>query len=274
MSMSPQTVSMTYPAKAVAHSSLMAVIAVAIVAYATNDVIHELIGHGTVALLLGIKITSISSVGMQSLERSRILSAAGSIANILAGVICFLWLQRRKNFGRAGYFLWLLGFVNVMGGTCYLLASALLNNGDWSVVIADLNPAWAWRAAMGLVGLGLYFVFVRWAGALMARFVDLGEISRDDLPWLTIPAYLAGGALMTLAAVFNPFSASLILLSGVGASLGLTWGLLLIPGIVERRTSNTRMDSQVLSSNWKWTALAVVVAIFFVAVFGPGVRLV
>src|ERR1700694_226132 len=118
MSMSPQTVSMTYHAKAVAHSRLMAVIAVAIVAYATNDVIHELIGHGTVALLLGIKITSISSVGMQSLERSRILSAAGSIANILAGVICFLWLQRRKNFGRAGYFLWLLGFVNVMGGTC------------------------------------------------------------------------------------------------------------------------------------------------------------
>lgn len=127
---------------------------------------------------------------------------------------------------------------------------------------------------MGMVGLGLYFAFVRWAGALMARFVELGEISRSDLPWLTVPAYLAGGALMTLAAVFNPFSASLIRLSGVGASFGLTWGLLLIPGIVVQGTSNTRMDSQILSSNWKWTALAVVVAILFVAVFGPGVRFV
>jgi len=272
MNMSPQAVSMKGPSKPAAHSSLLAVIAVAIVAYATNDVIHELVGHGTVALLLGIKITSISSVGLQSLERSRLLSAAGSIANVLAGVISFVWLQRRKKFGRAGYLLWLLGFVNVMDGTCYLLASALLNNGDWSVVIADLNPAWAWRAAMGLVGLGLYFVFVRWAGALMTRFVELGEIGRNDLPWLTVPAYLAGGALMTLAAVFNPFSPSLILLSGVGASLGLTWGLLLTPGIVAQRTSNTRVDAQVLSSNWQWIALAAVVAILFVAVFGPGVR--
>jgi hypothetical protein len=34
------------------------------------------------------------------------------------------------------------------------------------------------------------------------------------------------------------------------------------------------MDSQILSSNWKWTALAVVVAILFVAVFGPGARFV
>lgn len=33
---------------------------------------------------------------------------------------------------------------------------------------------------------------------------------------------------MTLASVFNPFSASLILLYGVGSSFGLTWGLLLL----------------------------------------------
>lgn len=59
---------------------------------------------------------------------------------------------------------WLFGFVNAMNGTCYLPASALLNNGDWSVVISDLSPAWIWRAAMGVVGLGLYFAFVRWSG--------------------------------------------------------------------------------------------------------------
>ena len=46
----------------------------------------------------------------------------------------------------------------------------------------------------------------------MTRFVQLGEMSRRNLPWLTIPAYLTGGA---LASVFGPFSASLILLSVV-----------------------------------------------------------
>lgn len=164
MNMSPQSVSIQAPSDPAAHSSLLAVIAVAIVAYATNDVIHELVGHGTVALLLGIKITSISSVGIQSLERSRLLSAAGSIANVLSGVISFLWLQRRKKFGRAGYLLWLFGLVNVMGGTCYLLArhcSTMVTGPSSLPISIRRGPGeqpwvwWAWGYILhSSVGLG------------------------------------------------------------------------------------------------------------------------
>jgi hypothetical protein len=273
MTTSIEDASAEYSRKPVARFNLVTVIAIAIVAYAATDGVHELLGHGTMALLLGIKITSISTVGLQSYESSRLLSAAGSIANVLVGIISFVVLGRRQHLDSTAYFLWLFGFVNAMSGTCYLLASALLNNGDWSVVIRGLYPAWVWRTVMGLAGSALYFLFVRWAGALMTKLVDLGSISRRELSRLTLPAYLTGGVLLTSAAVFNPFSHSLILLSGVGASLGLTWGLLFIPQIAVPHTQQKAATFSTLPFSWTWTSVAAVIALIFVALCGPGVRL-
>jgi hypothetical protein len=211
-------------------------------------------------------------VGLQSYTSSRILSAAGSISNVIVGLVCFLWLPHRRQFDETSFFLWLFGFVNVMNGTCYLVASALLNNGDWSVVIADLNPTWAWRIGMGAVGLGLFFVFIRWAGQLINKWIEAGQVDPRDLSRLTLPAYVGGGILMTLASVFNPFSPTLILLSGVGASFGLTWGLLLIPSMVSPRLSGVSANTRPLAFSTKWTAIAALVGITFVAFFGPGFR--
>jgi hypothetical protein len=253
-------------------SSLPTIIAVAVVAYAASDSVHELLGHGSMALLSGIKITSISSVGLQSVTSSRLLSAAGSAANVVAGVISFLGLRSAGASVSARYFLWLFGFVNLMNGTCYLLASAVLDNGDWSVVIAGLHPDWAWRIGMGLVGMALYWLSIRWAAAQMADLVREGKIFRGDLVRLTLPAYLTGGVLLTVAAIFNPFSPSLILLSGAGASLGLTWGLLLVPGMVESQTRAQESAPDVLAFSWRWITLAAAVAVAFVGVFGPGLR--
>lgn len=253
-------------------SSLVTVVAIAVVAYACSDAVHEIVGHGTVALILGIKITAISSVGLQSYTSSRLLSAAGSVANIVAGLLCFLSLRRREKFDETGYIAWLFGFVNAMNGSCYLLASAVLNTGDWSVVIAGRNPPWAWRLGMGLIGAALYSMFVRWAGTLLGTWVELGAVDRTDISRLTVPAYLAGGILMTFASVFNPYGPGLILLSGVGASFGLTWGLLLIPSMVEHRRPGIAAQQRFLVFNWKWVALGAIVGIAFVAFFGPGVR--
>lgn len=259
-------------AKHLDHSSVVTIVAIGIIAYACNDTIHELVGHGIAAIFLGIKVTSVSSVGLQSFTSSRVLSAAGSIANVFAGVLSFLWLRYHQQFDETHYFIWLFGFVNAMNGTCYLLASALLNTGDWSVVIAGLSPTWAWRVGMGVVGLGLYLVFVRWAEQLIRSWIEAGQIDKSDLWWITFPAYLAGGCVMTLASIFNPFSRSLILLSGIGASFGLTWGLLLIPSMIPQRSSSAGANSRVLAFSWKWTGVAALVGIAFVALFGPGLR--
>src|SRR5581483_11888645 len=157
--------------------------------------------------------------------------------------------------------------------TGYLVASAVLNNGDWANVIAGLSPPWLWRCALGLAGATLYVLAVRWTASCMSDLVDRGEVALPDLQRLVVPAYVTSGALMTFASVFNPISPSLILLSGAGVSFGLNSGVLFIPGIVAAATAHSQTRaSRPLQFNFLWFALAIVIAAVFIGVLGPGIR--
>jgi hypothetical protein len=254
-------------------SSLATVIAIAVVAYAADDTVHELIGHGLASLMLHVKMLSISTIGLQTVESSRIVAAAGAGANVIAGATALLFAGRLQGFNSWRYFLWLFGFINLMNGTGYLMASALLGGGDWTVVIAGLNPPMLWRVGMGLTGVVLFTAVVRWAASVMARMIRQGAVNRHDLSRLTLPAYLAGGVLFVAASVFNPVGPSLILGSGAGASLGLTFGLLLVPRILEDKTEQQSPPGPSLQFSWSWLLAAIFVAAIFIGVFGPGVRL-
>lgn len=78
---------------------------------------------------------------------------------------------------------------------------------------------------------------------------------------------------MTLAAVFNPISKSLILGSGVSASFGMTWGLLLVKDRVEANTHKPEGMVEPLPFKTGVAIAAASAAVVFVAVLGPGVRL-
>jgi hypothetical protein len=132
---------------------LATVCSIAIVAYASCDLIHEAVGHG-VASLFSSEVTalSISSVALQTRGSSRMVAAAGSIANVLAGLLAFAACRREDLLLAQRYFLWLLATINLMNGVGYLFFSALLDSGDWAVVIAGLEPHWAWRIWLGLAG--------------------------------------------------------------------------------------------------------------------------
>lgn len=248
------------------------VVAVAIVAYAVADFVHEVVGHLLVAKLSGITALSISSVALQTVQRSRVVSAAGTMANIGAGVLAFVLLARVGRFDALRYFLWLFGFVSLMNSG-YLVFSAGMNSGDWAVVIGGLNPSWAWRIGLAVVGVVLYAIAIRVAASATVTWLKKGELRPGDLPRLTWLPYLAGGVLMVTASAFNPAGLRFILVSGIGGSFGLTWGLILLPRILA-----DYRDQQVAATNHlrlerPWIALAVFVAIGFIAVFGPGIRL-
>src|SRR5262245_34981924 len=128
-------------------SSLATVIAIAFVAFALCDLVHEVAGHGIAALLVpGIDVMSLRSVELQTTGESRIVAAAGSIANVLAGSAALVLFHRRRRVSPAAFFLWLLGSINLLNGSGYPLYSAVLGSGDWEVVVRGLQPAWAWRA--------------------------------------------------------------------------------------------------------------------------------
>jgi hypothetical protein len=232
--------------------------------------VHEVLGHGAACRLTGVRRLGLSTIGLQTETSSRLVASAGAIANVIAGVLS-LAVARRRRFDVSGYFLWLFGFVNLMNGTGYLMASALTGSGDWAVVVAGREPALVWRLSMGLIGVITFAASILWARDVMRRWVVAGEVAAEDVPRLTVTPYLAGGLLFTLASVFNPVGPGMILTSGIAASFGLTFGLLFVAR-ASFPAPAAASAPQALPMNTAWVVLGFAVAIVFVAVLGPGVR--
>ena len=100
-------------------SDRLTVMAIAIIAYASGNIAHEILGHcGTVALL-GSKCTWISTTyipgGIEYPSwRFRVVSIAGSATNWLLALICLGLLRRWRNPSPAWrYLLWLTCCVNL-----------------------------------------------------------------------------------------------------------------------------------------------------------------
>ncbi|HTQ54697.1 MAG TPA: hypothetical protein VMI94_09575 [Bryobacteraceae bacterium] len=254
-----------------ARPNLLTAAAIGAVACVAADMVHEGLGHGIASWITGDPILSFSTVALQNAAFNRFVSAAGTSADCLAGILALLALRRMRKFSTGACFLWIFGAFSLLN-VGYLTASAITGGSDWANVISGLSPAWLWRAMLGLAGAALYVAAARWIAASLLAFVDRGELAAAGAPRLVLPAYLAGGAVMTLAAVFNPIGPSLILLSGAGASFGLNAGLLWVSGYVRARAPHPAPAAQPVPFSAFWIVLAIAVSAFFIGVMGPGIR--
>jgi hypothetical protein len=253
-------------------SSIVTFLALGVVACTVADMTHEVLGHMTAAWLVGVRILSLSTVAIQTADASRLVAAAGTTANLVVGAFSLGLFSRPSMRTNGTYFLWLFAAFNLLNSG-YLVASALMGTGDWAAVIRDLSPAWTWRCALGIVGATVYVGSVRWLARSMAHLVERKVVALRDLRHLVIAGYSAGGAVLTVASVFNPISPKLILISGFGASFGLSVGLLFVPGIIKRRfAADSEGASAPTSLSIAWVSCAIIVAIIFIAVFGPGIH--
>jgi hypothetical protein len=254
-------------------SDLLTILAIAIAAYALCDLVHEVLGHGVaVAFVPGVRAISLSSVALQTTGISRIVAAAGSLANLVAGAVALTAFRRFAAFTATAYFLWLFGAINLLDGAGNVLYAPVLGSGDWAFVVRGASPAWLWRVALGLAGAVSYLFAIAIAVGSLGRAVRRGLVSRDEIPRLVVPAYLSGGVLLVLASLFNPVGPSLVLLSGVAAGFGAMAGLLAVPWLVERWSAGIPTTGRVLGRSVGWIVVGVVISALFVAVIGPGVR--
>ncbi|MGZ4777648.1 MAG: hypothetical protein ACXV5L_00505 [Thermoanaerobaculia bacterium] len=255
-------------------SSLLTIAAIAICAYAACDMIHEVLGHGTASLFVpGARALSLSTVALQTERESRIVAAAGAVANVITGIVVLLIFRRGARSPTTQCFLLLLAALNLFNGTGYLMYSALLNSGDWAVVIAGLQPAVLWRAAMGIAGIASYAAAVYVTGRELTRLVVSGRIARSDVRRLVYGSYIAGGLLLVAGAALNPIDLRLILMSGVSSGFGAMAGLLFLPGFVEARTASSDDAAGSLPLSYPWIIAAIVVAVIFIFLIGPGIAL-
>jgi hypothetical protein len=254
-------------------SGLATPVAIALAAYALCDLLHEALGHGLAALMVpGVRIVSLSTVALQTAGSSRIVAAAGPLANLLAGAIALALFHRAPRLSPTGYFLWLFGALNLMNGTGYLLFSAALGSGDWAVAVKDLLPEGQWRAAMGIAGVAAYIGVIKVSANELARAVEMVSAHRVGIARLVFSSYIAGGTLLLAASIFNPISPSLILVSGLGAGFAAMAGLTVIPKMVDKRTAGRSEGNEPLQQSPGWIAAGVAMTALFIGIVAPGIR--
>jgi hypothetical protein len=254
-----------------ARPNLLTLASIGAIACIAADMAHEAVGHGLASWLSGDRLLFLSTVATQNASPNRAVSAAGTGAEIILGIFSLLLLRRACKLTRFAYFLWIFAAFSLFNSG-YLVVSAISNGSDWAKVIAGLSPSWLWRCLLAFTGAVVYFFAFRWIASFQIEWVNRAELARSDVWRLVWPAYLAGGATMTIAAIFNPISAALILLSGVGASFGLSCGLLFLPGIVANHTGSQTVLTCPIPFSLFWIVLAIVSSGIFIAVLGPGIH--
>jgi hypothetical protein len=149
------------------------------------------------------------------------------------------------------------------------------NIGDWANVIAELPGKWLWRGLLALMGGASYFLCVRTmvakAGPLTGG--DPGVRYRRANLLMLIP-YFAGAGMGVIAGALSPQAKTLLLISAVAASLGGTSGLAWGPQLL--RDPHWLVSSTApaeIPRHWGWTAAGLLVAVVFVVLLGPGLKL-
>jgi hypothetical protein len=251
--------------------NLLTLISVSAVAAAFAGIAHHALGHAIADSLAGINLPYVSSVFAQVDTSTRFAAACGTLANLALGGMAALLLRGNNRFTTGSYFLWVFGSLSLMKSG-YLLYSAISGTGDWAVAISTLNPPWLWRIAIGIAGIFIYRPAVRFAVSVFQGFVRNGEVAYQDLWRLALTAYVTSGILLMTAAVLNPVSRGLILIGGVGASFGLSFGMVLVPAFIRRPLEPQTTATRYMPFSWFWLIFALVVAVGFIAGLGRGIQ--
>ena len=258
---------------------LPTVTAIALVAYAASNVLHEAVGHGGACLALGGKALVLSSVHFECGEQAmsalaiRGVAAGGTIVNFIMGSLALVVLKKANPLRtpHAAYFLWLFTTLNLLSGAGYFLFSGVGDIGDWADVARGTMPPLLWRPAMSVFGGALYFLLARQSAHWLRSLVGSGELSVRRSRLLTVPAYIAGGVLYCVSGLFNPVGPVLIAISAAASSFGGASGLLWLTQFL-RRGEQSAAPAAALDRSYVWIVAGCVVSLIFIATLGPGIQ--
>ena len=104
--------------------------------------------------------TELTSNHLSSLRPDRVVQAAGTLVNLIAGAGFLLASSRLGARANPRYFFWLLAALNLLPGAGYFMFSGIFGFGDWHAVIQGLPYQPVWRLAMTAGGAVLYLLVV------------------------------------------------------------------------------------------------------------------
>jgi hypothetical protein len=249
------------------------VCAISVLAGILGNVVHEGLGHATTALLTGARSGTLSTVAWTSSYDSRLVAAAGTLANLAAALVLWIVLVKATRAPVQWRFFLLISFAfNLLDGAGYFLFSGFTDFGDWATVIARLPAHWMWRAALVVVGVTSYCGAVLTVGIGLVRYAGVERNDSRRLRKLTLIPYVSIVLLSSAAALLNPDGIQLLWQSALPATAGGHSGLLWLQYYIPKRTIPVR-PSDAIGRNYLWIAVAVILAAVFIFVLGRGITL-
>ncbi len=218
-------------------------------------------------LALGGHVSLLSSTYEDCSIHARAIDAAGPLAGIAAAILFWAWLRFLTPRGAATRAFLCFGFAfTAFWNVGYMIKSGILDSGDWAFVIAGLEPAPLWHAALVAAGIVLYAAGMRILAGLLRKYLA-GE--DGDTPFVVcLIAYLAAGIAASLAGYFDPRGAMTVITDAMPSafgSIGLAW----TGFVVSRRSPSARIA---IAPSPAWMVAGVAAGVALIAVLGPGLR--
>ncbi|HUA99975.1 MAG TPA: hypothetical protein VMA34_16700 [Terracidiphilus sp.] len=246
-----------------ARHSKATIVSMAVVSMGLAALLHEGLGHGVTAWLRGDVVTQLTSNHLSDLKSDHLVEAAGTIVNLLTGVIALVASFRARPNLR--FFLWFFAAVSLLDGAGYFLFSGIAGVGDWAMVIHGLPGQVSLRTAMAIFGAALYYLCVRWLAAGIRPFVA----ARAEYNTLGRLPYLAACIFYCIAGAFDPLGIKLLFLSTIPAAFGGLSGLLWADRLLPRAAPAEPLAVKP-SPAWWWTAA--IFGIAFIVILGRGIN--
>ena len=237
------------------------------------NVVHEGLGHAATALLTGTHSGVLTTVAWSSDFDSRLVAAGGTVANLAAGLVFWIWLRGASRASMSlRYFLLVSLAFNLFTGTGYFFFSGITNFGDWAVVIGGLQAHWLWRTMLVVVGIAAYFGAVLVVGIGLVRYVGVARDDARRLWKLTLIPYLAATLLVCAGGLLNPLGIQLMWQSALPGTAGADSGLLWLQYYIPRGAIPER-GSERIGRSYGWILVAIALSLVFVFVLGRGITL-
>lgn len=238
---------------------------VGITAYMCTDIIHEVIGHSSAALIFGYDITLLTSVYFRSNPINFIIGLCGPLANLFFGLLLFAFLKYKTI--KSSLFKILLTTImayNLFWFSGTIIQSSFSKTGDWTFAIAQLNIATFAKPLMIILGIVAYYLSIKLvANRLFNLNFTFSEISLKQSIFYT---YFFGVFAAMLAGLF--YDSDRILASKEGllemiASLPILF-------IANRINQGTKQLIKI-KTNWTFNISVCVAYILFCFTFGKGI---
>jgi hypothetical protein len=255
----------------------LTVAAIAIVSYLLASVVHEGLGHGLTAVVLGVRGLKLSTAALHlnddsvSPAASRAISIAGPLVGLLVGFVVALYhANTRSRNAEFRYCLWLTGYVCLFANGGYLMALSFVPFGDIHGFVKGLGFPLAWRLGLTALGAAISVLTVFVAGRTLDEFLGT-SCRRNRAARLVVTSYFAGSIPLILSTLLGENGSYLAFVSAIPATLGgtilLLYTILAVGGARPSTTPVPLTPQRRLS----WCGAGVLAILIYGLVLGPGV---